>query len=142
MALSHAETDPAKGVPRYLCVQPMQAILYRPFSAALMKRVSITYTRKVLSEAGTIERIRLPAALRLPANDRRLRVGYVSADFKDHPVAKRMQDVYALHDRARVRVTCYCLNANDKSSWRIKIEAGVERFLDLHVMLAQQGPQV
>ncbi|KAJ1480526.1 glycosyl transferase family 41-domain-containing protein [Baffinella frigidus] len=37
------------------------------------------------------------------AEDRRLRVGYLSADFKDHPVAKRMQDVYASHDRWRVR---------------------------------------
>ena len=55
-------------------------------------------------------------------------------------MAKRMQDIYALHDRARVRVTCYCLNANDRSSWRLKIEAAAERFLDLHVMLAQQGP--
>jgi protein O-GlcNAc transferase len=106
-----------------------------------MKNVSITYTRKLLAEAGgSVVKMTLPPAVLLPARDRRLRLGYVSADFKDHPVAKRMQDIYALHDRARVRVTCYCLNANDRSSWRLKIEAAAERFLDLHVMLAQQGP--
>ena len=43
------------------------------------------------------------AGVQIPARDRRLRVGYVSADFKDHPVAKRMQDVYGLHRRDRVR---------------------------------------
>ena len=85
--------------------------------------------------------VKLPAGVLLPARDSRLRVGYISADFKDHPVAKRMQDVFGLHRRERVRATCYCLNANDGSSWRIKIESSVERFLDLHVMLAQQGPE-
>ena len=33
----------------------------------------------------------LPHALTLPAADKRLRIGYLSADFKDHPVAKRIQ---------------------------------------------------
>jgi protein O-GlcNAc transferase len=141
MKMVHEETDPARPVPRHLCVQPLQAVLYRPLSADLMKRVAITYTRKVLAEDGKISRIKLPAAVLQPAKDKRLRVGYVSADFKDHPVAKRMQDIYALHNRKRVRVTCYCLNANDQSSWRVKIESSVERFMDLHVMLAQQGTQ-
>jgi len=139
MHMVHEETDPTRPVPRFLCVQPLQAVLYRPLSAALMKRVAITYTRKLLAEDGTITIIQLPAAVRLPAHDKRLRVGYVSADFKDHPVAKRMQDVYALHNRDRVRVTCYCLNANDQSTWRIKIESSAERFVDLHVLLGQQG---
>ena len=141
MKMVVAETDPSQPVPRYLCVQPLQAVLYRPLSADLMKRVAITYTRKLLAEDGKISLIKLPPAVLLPAKDKRLRVGYISADFKDHPVAKRMQDIYGLHQRERVRVTCYCLNANDQSTWRVKIESSVERFMDLHVMLAQQGTQ-
>ena len=41
--------------------------------------------------------------------------------------------MYGLHDRRRVRVTCYCLNAHDGSEWRVKIQAAAERFLDLQV---------
>jgi hypothetical protein len=41
--------------------------------------------------------------------------------------------VYGFHNRAKVRVTCYCLNANDRSEWRIKIESSAERFMDLQV---------
>jgi len=41
----------------------------------------------------------------------------------------------------QVRATCYCLNANDKSKWRVKIESSVERFIDLHMVLGQQGAQ-
>ncbi|EKX44399.1 UDP-N-acetylglucosamine-peptide N-acetylglucosaminyltransferase [Guillardia theta CCMP2712] len=133
------ETDPRRPIPRHLCVQPLQAVLYRPLSAELMKQVAITYTNKVLSEEGTIQPIPIPSSVFIPAADGRLRVGYLSADFKDHPVAKRMQDVYGLHDRRRTRVTCYCLNANDGSKWRNKIESSVERFVDLHVVLAQEG---
>jgi hypothetical protein len=47
--LVEQETDPIRPPPRYLCVQPLQAVLYRPLSAALMKRVAVTYTRKLLA---------------------------------------------------------------------------------------------
>ena len=47
--------------------------------------------------------------------------------------------MYALHDRRRVRVTCYCLNANDRSEWRVKIEAAAERFVDLQAREGEEG---
>ena len=46
-----------------------------------------------------------------------------------------------LRAAGQVRATCYCLNADDKSKWRVKIESSVERFLDLHIVLGQQGAQ-
>ena len=81
-----------------------------------------------------------------------LRLGYITADFKDHPVAKRMQQasaralftfhhnpalssrldqVYGLHDRARVYATAFSLNEDDHSQWRRKIVESIERFLDM-----------
>jgi predicted O-linked N-acetylglucosamine transferase (SPINDLY family) len=39
--------------------------------------------------------------------DRRLKLGYVSADFRDHPVAYHIEPVLANHDRAAVEVFCY-----------------------------------
>lgn len=38
---------------------------------------------------------------------RRLRIGYVSADFADHPVARWIGPVLAAHDRSSVEVFCY-----------------------------------
>ncbi len=38
---------------------------------------------------------------------RRLRVGYVSPDFRDHPVARFLQPVVEFRDRAQVEVVCY-----------------------------------
>jgi predicted O-linked N-acetylglucosamine transferase (SPINDLY family) len=41
--------------------------------------------------------------------DRRLRIGYVSPDFCDHPVARFMEPVLARHDPAQVEVFCYAM---------------------------------
>eukprot|EP00041_Stephanoeca_diplocostata_P033651 m.1116883 g.1116883 ORF g.1116883 m.1116883 type:complete len:1270 (+) comp24380_c0_seq5:314-4123(+) len=64
-------------------------------------------------------------------NSRRLRVGYVSSDFKDHPTAHLMQSIPGFHDRSRVEVFCYSLAADDNSHYRKKIEAEAEHFVDV-----------
>ena len=43
----------------------------------------------------------------LPDPGRRLRVGYVSADFRCHPVAFFIEPILSLHDRDQVEVYCY-----------------------------------
>ncbi len=42
-----------------------------------------------------------------PDPERRLRVGYVSADFRRHPVSFFLEPLFAAHDRAKVEVFCY-----------------------------------
>jgi len=39
--------------------------------------------------------------------ERRLKIGYVSADFRSHPVGRIVQPVIAAHDRSTVEVYCY-----------------------------------
>jgi protein O-GlcNAc transferase len=39
--------------------------------------------------------------------DRRLRIGYVSGDFRQHPVGSMLKAVLASHDRASTEVYCY-----------------------------------
>jgi protein O-GlcNAc transferase len=40
--------------------------------------------------------------------ERRLKVGYVSGDFRQHPVGWLLANVLPAHDRAEVEVFCYC----------------------------------
>lgn len=39
--------------------------------------------------------------------ERRLRIGYVSGDFKSHPVGYFMESVLAMHDHKQVEIFCY-----------------------------------
>lgn len=43
----------------------------------------------------------------VPSPQRRLRVGYVSPDFRDHPVGRTLHPVLANHDRSSYEVFCY-----------------------------------
>jgi predicted O-linked N-acetylglucosamine transferase (SPINDLY family) len=43
----------------------------------------------------------------LPAPERRLRVGYVSPDFRKHSIAHFFEPIVAHHDRGQVEVYCY-----------------------------------
>ncbi|KAJ5508881.1 hypothetical protein N7527_011024 [Penicillium freii] len=59
-----------------------------------------------------------------------LRVGYVSSDFNNHPLAHLMQSVFGLHDPSRVKSYCYATTPSDKSVHRQQIEKEAPVFYD------------
>ncbi|XP_068618736.1 UDP-N-acetylglucosamine--peptide N-acetylglucosaminyltransferase 110 kDa subunit-like [Battus philenor] len=64
-------------------------------------------------------------------NDRRLRIGYVSSDFGNHPTSHLMQSIPGLHNRDEVEIFCYALNPDDGTTFRRKIVKESEHFIDL-----------
>ncbi|KAH8431798.1 UDP-N-acetylglucosaminyltransferase [Aspergillus melleus] len=59
-----------------------------------------------------------------------LKVGYVSSDFNNHPLAHLMQSVFGLHNPSRVKAYCYATTASDKSIHRQQIEKEAPVFYD------------
>ncbi|QMW38206.1 hypothetical protein G4B11_001442 [Aspergillus flavus] len=59
-----------------------------------------------------------------------LKVGYVSSDFNNHPLAHLMQSVFGLHNPSRVKAYCYATTASDKSIHRQQIEREAPVFHD------------
>lgn len=59
-----------------------------------------------------------------------LKVGYVSSDFNNHPLAHLMQSVFGLHNRKRVKAYCYATTASDGSVHRQQIEREAPVFYD------------
>jgi len=53
-----------------------------------------------------------PPSPTVAAPSPRLRIGYVSPDFRAHPVGFFLEPVLAAHDRARIEVVCYANTAN------------------------------
>lgn len=51
----------------------------------------------------------------------RLRIGYVSSDFGNHPTSHLMQSIPGMHDRTKVEIFCYALSADDGTTFRSKV---------------------
>jgi predicted O-linked N-acetylglucosamine transferase (SPINDLY family) len=64
----------------------------------------------------------------VPDATRRIRIGYVSADFKYHTVGCFFEPVLAAHDRAQVEIYCYAnVNKPDRVTARLQAQADVWR---------------
>jgi len=59
-----------------------------------------------------------------------LKVGYISSDFNNHPLAHLMQSVFGMHDTRRVEAFCYATTTSDNSVHRQQIEAEAAHFVD------------
>lgn len=68
----------------------------------------------------------------------KLKIGYVSSDFNNHPLAHLMQSVFGMHDLSRFDIFCYATTASDQSEYRIKIEREAQHFLDVSQWTTQQ----
>ncbi|MGE3784748.1 MAG: nucleotidyltransferase family protein, partial [Alphaproteobacteria bacterium] len=61
----------------------------------------------------------------------RIRVAYLSAEFRDHPIAILIAGVLEHHDRGRFEVTAVSLGPNSTAKLRQRIEAACERVIDV-----------
>lgn len=73
------------------------------------------------------------------ASDGRLRIGYVSSDFCNHPTSHLMQSVPGFHRRNMVEIFCYSLSPDDNTSFRRKISEEAEHFVDLSKVAGDGG---
>ena len=60
-----------------------------------------------------------------------LKVGYVSSDFNNHPLAHLMQSVFGMHNPDKVKAFCYATTGSDNSSHRQQIEREAPVFYDV-----------
>jgi predicted O-linked N-acetylglucosamine transferase (SPINDLY family) len=60
----------------------------------------------------------------------RIRVGYVSTDFRSHAVSYLMAGVFECHDKSRFDVTAISIGPEDNSELRQRVARSFERFID------------
>ncbi|MCP4618192.1 MAG: tetratricopeptide repeat protein [Bradyrhizobium sp.] len=60
----------------------------------------------------------------------RIHLAYLSADFREHPVAALAVALFEAHDRSRFRVTGISIGPNDRSDMRRRVEAAFDEFED------------
>ncbi|MGE3332146.1 MAG: tetratricopeptide repeat protein [Rhodospirillaceae bacterium] len=71
--------------------------------------------------------------------DRPITLGYISADFHDHPVARLTAELFELHDRTRFRVYGYGLVDVPGSQIGARIRRAFDKYTDLSALTPAAG---
>jgi predicted O-linked N-acetylglucosamine transferase (SPINDLY family) len=64
----------------------------------------------------------------------KIRIGYFSADFRDHPVSHLTAELYETHDRNRFEIHAFSFGSDTKDEMKRRIKAGVDHFHDVRTM--------
>lgn len=70
-------------------------------------------------------------AMQRRASSGKIRIGYFSADFCDHPVARLSAQMYELHDRSRFEVIAFSFGRERQDSMHARLHQAFDRFIDV-----------
>ncbi len=86
---------------------------------------------KLTAEAARIDRDTDRRHAKIDLKGRRLRVGYVSSDLRDHAIGYLMSEFFELHDRSKIEVFAYYCGIPSTSALTNRIKAAVEHWTDI-----------
>ncbi|MDP2398737.1 MAG: tetratricopeptide repeat protein [Burkholderiales bacterium] len=107
------------------CGSPF-TLLCEDVDAALL----VDYTRRWARRRFGATVAPAPAPRRLEAGAR-LRIGYLSADFQEHPAAYLITEMLERHDRSRFEIFAYSYGPASSGIMRQRIVAAVDHFVDI-----------
>ncbi|MEW6690858.1 MAG: tetratricopeptide repeat protein, partial [Pseudomonadota bacterium] len=89
------------------------------------------YARSISAQARGVVQSR---ARRGDASRKKLRLGYLSAEFHAHATAYLTAELFELHDRRRFEVAAYSYGPDDGSAMRARLRRAFDRFVDLRAL--------
>lgn len=106
-----------------------QALAFRalslPVGPQLLSNMCRMISVRLAEEAGP------PLLPRQAEKKAKIRIGYVSPDFRFHPTARLSRQLFRLHDRESFEVYAYSLLPDDGSALRRDIRGACDRFFDV-----------
>ncbi|MBI5901340.1 MAG: tetratricopeptide repeat protein [Rhodocyclales bacterium] len=111
-------------------VSPFTALAFPGLTGPELRRIAENFAREIVPSD---EDIAVPAWNGFSRNTerRRLRIGYISGDFREHPVGRIIPDALEHHDHSRVEVFGYSTMADDGSDLHKRLVATFDQFVDL-----------
>ena len=127
-----------------LAEQPAQVV--DPFAVLSMPSTPAEQLRCAMNYAQSIERSVARERRRLDfrfdrALKKRLRIGYLSAEFHAHATAYLAAELFELHDRTRFEVFAYSYGPDDQSAIRERLRRAFDRFVDIRHLSHAQAAQ-
>uniref|UniRef100_A0A3Q4AYD1 UDP-N-acetylglucosamine--peptide N-acetylglucosaminyltransferase 110 kDa subunit n=1 Tax=Mola mola TaxID=94237 RepID=A0A3Q4AYD1_MOLML len=111
-------------------VHPHHSMLY-PLSHGFRKAIAERHGNLCLDKINALHKPAYEYPKDLKASGGRLRIGYVSSDFGNHPTSHLMQSIPGMHNPEKFEVFCYALSPDDSTNFRVKVVAEAHHFTDL-----------
>ena len=108
-------------------VHPHHSMLY-PLTHQMRKAIAARHAALCLEKVQVLHKP--PFSFKRTMTSK-LRIGYLSSDFGNHPTSHLMQSVPGMHNRDKVEIFCYALSADDGTTFRSKVSAEADHFIDL-----------
>ena len=74
-----------------------------------------------------------------PYNHKKIRIGYLSSDFRTHAVSLLTVELYELHDRNKFEIYGFCFTPPDDSALRARVMAGMDHFISVNDMTDEEA---
>lgn len=113
------------------------SLLALPSTAAEQLRCARNWARIRLDPVSRL-RSRLGFSF-APSRHGKLRVGYLSGDFRDHAVARLIAGLFELHDRKRFEIRGYSFGPDDGSDIRARIVRACDGFTDISALSFEEA---
>ena len=72
----------------------------------------------------------LPKIIKYPKH-KKIRIGYFSPDFRNHPVSYLTAELFELHNRNQFEIIAFSFGLNTKDSMRKRLEKAFDQFIDV-----------
>ena len=67
------------------------------------------------------------------SNHKKIRVGYFSADYHNHPTMHLMAELFELHDRKKFEIFAFSFGPNQQDKWRQRASLSFDKFIDVRL---------
>ena len=64
----------------------------------------------------------------------KIRIGYFSADFRNHPITTLTAELYEMHDRSHFEIHAFSFGPDTNDEMKLRIKSGVDHFHDVDSM--------
>jgi predicted O-linked N-acetylglucosamine transferase (SPINDLY family) len=115
-------------------MNPFALMTFTDCASVLLRAATLWGRQECLAADATPPPLPHPAPRPTPsphAPAQRIRVGYFSSDFRNHPVALLLAGLIEGHDRDRFEVTAFSFGPDTKDLMRRRLELAFDAFLDV-----------
>ena len=125
--LAESLEDISKKVVAYKKVNPF-TLLSLSDDALLLKKSSVIYVQNKCPFNPILGPI-----LKSPQSQK-IRIGYFSADFRNHAVSLLTAELYELHDKNKFEIIAFSFGVDDKGPMRLRLSQAFNQFIDVSDM--------